>query len=166
MSPGRVAAAPTSPEEPLRPACRSDPGSYQVTAPARGLSVCEILCAPSKSESLFLQSPGAPEVKPQGPTEPSPLGLLLPSAEPPGLRAWDGTQNSRSCGEPLLVLTQSCPTLCGPKDRSLQGSSAHGILQGRILEKVAISNSRGSSQPRYGICVSCISWIGRRILYH
>ena len=31
---------------------------------------------------------------------------------------------------------------------SLPGSSVHGILQARILEWVAISSSRGSSQPR------------------
>ena len=33
-------------------------------------------------------------------------------------------------------------------DRSLRGSSIHGILQARILEWVAISFSRGSSWPR------------------
>ena len=34
-------------------------------------------------------------------------------------------------------LFQSCPTLCTPLDWSLPGSSAHGILQARILEWVA-----------------------------
>ena len=43
---------------------------------------------------------------------------------------------------------QSCPTLCDPMDHSLPGSSVHGVLQARILEKVAISSFRGSSQPR------------------
>ena len=37
---------------------------------------------------------------------------------------------------------------CDPVDCSLPGSSVHGILQARILEWVAISFSRGSSQPR------------------
>ena len=32
------------------------------------------------------------------------------------------------------IVTQSCPTLCGPMDNSLPGSTVHGILQGRILE--------------------------------
>ena len=41
-----------------------------------------------------------------------------------------------------------CPTLCDPMDCSLPGSSVHGIFQARILEWVAISFSRGSSQPR------------------
>ena len=44
--------------------------------------------------------------------------------------------------------TKSCPTLCNPTDCSPPGSSVHGILQARILESVAISFSRGSSQPR------------------
>ena len=36
------------------------------------------------------------------------------------------------------------------------GSSVHGILQARILEWVAVPSSRGSSQPRDGISVSCL----------
>ena len=44
--------------------------------------------------------------------------------------------------------SQSCLTLCNPKDCSLPGSSVHGISQARILDWVAISFSRGSSQPR------------------
>ena len=43
-------------------------------------------------------------------------------------------------------VAQSCPTLWDPVD--LPGSSVHGILQARILEWVAISFSKGSSQPR------------------
>ena len=38
--------------------------------------------------------------------------------------------------------------LCDPIDCSLLGSSVHGIFQARILEWVAISFSRRSSQPR------------------
>ena len=60
-------------------------------------------------------------------------------------------------------LAQSCPTLCDPMDCSLQRSSVHEIFQTRVLEWVAISFSRGSSQPRDRICVS---FIGRQILYH
>ena len=41
-----------------------------------------------------------------------------------------------------------CPTLCNPMDCSPPSSSVHGILQARILEWVAISSSRGYSQPR------------------
>ena len=38
---------------------------------------------------------------------------------------------------------------------------AHGILQARILEWVAVSFSRGSSQPRDQTHVSGVSYIGR-----
>ena len=51
-------------------------------------------------------------------------------------------------GESESEVTQSCPTLCDPMDCSLPGSSLHVILQARVLEWVAISFSRGSSQPR------------------
>ena len=57
-------------------------------------------------------------------------------------------------------VAQSCPTLCDPVDCNLLGFSVHGILQARILEWIAISFSRGSSQPRDRIRVSHIG--GRR----
>ena len=44
-----------------------------------------------------------------------------------------------------------------PMDCSPPGSSVHGILQARILEWVAIPFSRGSSQPRDQIQISCIA---------
>ena len=50
------------------------------------------------------------------------------------------------CGE--IEVAQLCPTLCNPVDCSLPGSSIHGTLQARILVRVAISFSRGSSQTR------------------
>ena len=49
---------------------------------------------------------------------------------------------------------QLCPTLCDPLDCSPSGSSAHGILQARILEWVAMPSSRGSSQPMDQNCIS------------
>ena len=55
---------------------------------------------------------------------------------------------------------QSCPTLCDPIDDCPSGSGIPGILQARTLEWVAISFSRGSSQPRDQTCVSYISRIG------
>ena len=51
------------------------------------------------------------------------------------------------CLECACVHTQSCPTLYNPMDCSPPGSSVHGISQARILEWVAISSPRGSSQP-------------------
>ena len=46
-------------------------------------------------------------------------------------------------------------------DSSPPGSSVHGILQARILEWVAISSSKGSSQPRDQTHVSCGFCIAR-----
>ena len=63
----------------------------------------------------------------------------------------------------VCSLTQSCLTLCDPMDCGMPGSSVHGIFQARILEWVATSFSRGSSQPRYQTWVSCVSCIGRWI---
>ena len=50
-------------------------------------------------------------------------------------------------------------------DRSPPGSSVHEILQARILEQVAISSSRGSSQPKEQTHVSYVSCTGRQVLY-
>ena len=63
-------------------------------------------------------------------------------------------------------VTRSCPTCCNLMDCSLSASSVRGILQRRILEWVAIPYSRGSSRPRDQTSVSCVSRIGRPILYH
>ena len=53
-----------------------------------------------------------------------------------------------------------------PMDCSPLGSSVHGVLQARILEWVAISFSRGSSQPRDRTHVSYVSYISSWVLYH
>ena len=81
-----------------------------------------------------------------------------------------GQQRKRESCDSLNVTacmhTQSRPTLCNPMDCSLPGSSVQGILQASVLKWVAISYSRGSSRPRYRNCMSCVSCIGRWILYH
>ena len=51
-----------------------------------------------------------------------------------------------------VKVTQLCLTLCDPKDYTV-----HGILQARILEWVAFSFSRASSQPRDQTQVSRIA---------
>ena len=66
----------------------------------------------------------------------------------------------------VCSVAQSCVKLCHPIDCSLPGSSVHGIFQVRILEWVAISLSSRSSWPRGWTHVSCISCIGRGLLYH
>ena len=65
-----------------------------------------------------------------------------------------------------VLVAQSCLTLCDPMDCSPPVSSVHGIFRARNLERVAISNSRGSSRPRDQTHASCISCTGRSILYH
>ena len=52
-----------------------------------------------------------------------------------------------------LTLWYTAPTPLHPPP----GASVHGILQMRILERVATPLSRGSSQPRDPIWVSCIA---------
>ena len=68
---------------------------------------------------------------------------------------------------PLCVLvTQLCPTLCNSMDCSPQGFFVYGIFQPRLLQEVAISYFRGFAWPRDWTHVSCVSCIGRQILYH
>ena len=49
---------------------------------------------------------------------------------------------------------QLCLTLCNALGCSMQSSSVHGIFQVRILVWVVISY------------LSCVSWVGSKILYH
>ena len=51
-------------------------------------------------------------------------------------------------------------------DYSLSDSSVQAIFQARILEQIAISYSRGSSGSKDQNRNSCISCIGRQVLYH
>ena len=51
-------------------------------------------------------------------------------------------------GKTETVSHSSCPALYDTMDRSLPGSSVHGIFQARVLEWVAIPFSKGSSGPR------------------
>ena len=55
--------------------------------------------------------------------------------------------------------TQAHPNRCNPMDCSPPGSSIHEIFQARILEWVAISSSRGTSQPMDQTSISCRSFI-------
>ena len=68
-------------------------------------------------------------------------------------------------------VAQSCLTLWNPMDCSLPGSSIHGVFQAIILEWVATSFSRGSSQPRDRTQFSCIvdrrftAWATRKTMF-
>ena len=61
---------------------------------------------------------------------------------------------------------QLCSTPCNPMDSlwSPPGPSVH--LQARILQWIAMTSSRGSFPSRDQTHVSCISCIGRLILFH
>ena len=73
----------------------------------------------------------------------------------------------QQCGTMCVHMhAQLFSTLWDPMDSIPPGSSVHGIFQPRILEWVAISYSKGPSQPRDQTWISCISCIGRQILYH
>ena len=71
---------------------------------------------------------------------------------------WSHLMTINACVHPKSL--QSRPALGNCITCSPPGSSVLGILQARILEWVAISFSRGSSQPRDQTRVCCIA--GRR----
>ena len=71
-----------------------------------------------------------------------------------------------ACGVLVPCIQSLSPVwFCDPMDCSPPGSSLHGLIVAGILERVAMSSSRGSSQPRDWTHISCGSCIGRRILY-
>ena len=55
-----------------------------------------------------------------------------------------------------MLVAQSCLTVCDLMNCNPAGSSAHGILQARMLEWVTIPFSRGSSWPTDQTQLSCI----------
>ena len=54
-----------------------------------------------------------------------------------------GARDAPELREQVCVCAQSRPTLCNPMDSSPPDSSAPGILQARILERMALSLTRG-----------------------
>ena len=72
---------------------------------------------------------------------------------------WQALQKARRCRllKAKVLATQSCPVLCDPVHCSPPGFSVQGTLQASILEWVAISFSRGFSQPRDWTWVFCIA---------
>ena len=108
----------------------------------------------------------------------APSRRWAPSRGSPGARvaAEAGRTSVDKCGKTKItqsmsqaitsVQAQSCLTHCIPMDCSPPGSSVRGVFQARMLERVAISSSRGFFQPRDQTRVSCDSCIDRQILYH
>ena len=83
--------------------------------------------------------------------------------------SWQLVTNANSV-ERNRKITQSCLTLGDLMDWGLPGSSVHGIFQAIVLEWIATSFSRGSSQPRDRTPVSHIVdrhftiWATREVL--
>ena len=80
-------------------------------------------------------------------------------------RPWDSPGENTGVGCHFLLqcmkvksgseVTQSCPTLSGPMDHSLAGSSVRGIFQARVLEWGAIAFSeQGTIADIYWFCLS------------
>ena len=92
---------------------------------------------------------------------PSPGYLLNPGTEPASASLADRlfnhwtTWKSKMCT--CMLSRFSHVQFCNLMDYSLPGSSAHGILQARILKWVVMPSSRGFSQPRDWTQVSCIA---------
>ena len=63
----------------------------------------------------------------------------------------------------VVYLLTNVWLFCNSMDCSLPGSSVHGILHTRIVEWIAISFSKGSSQAKDQTCISCTS---RWNIYH
>ena len=98
---------------------------------------------------LPFPSPGDlpnPGIKPRSPVV---CKALLKTISFRGEKAWLFKSSH------ITLVTQSCPTLCDPMDCNPLGSSVHRFTQARILEGVAISYSRGSSQVRDQTWFSC-----------
>ena len=108
---------------------------------------------------VLLECRDTPTSPSQNPSSEVPIGNVFLGDESCDLktesrcRKWPLTPNYINCS----LVAQSCPTLCNPMDCRTLGSSIHGISQARILEWVAISFLRGSSQPRDRTCVSNIA---------
>ena len=117
----------------------------------RTTNMCNVLSHSVVSDSLRTTDcspPGSSAIESSGQENwsglpfPSPgdipdLGIEPGSPASPALAGGFFTMGNAAAAKSL----QSCPTLCDPIDSSLPGSPVPGILQARILERVAISFS-------------------------
>ena len=91
------------------------------------------------------------------------LKVTLNTEKPQGLESFFFSSSlTSSCPDVYLFnpcsVVKLCLTLLDPMDCSLPGSSDHGIFQAKVLEWVAISSSRGPSQPRDRILYHWATW--------
>ena len=78
---------------------------------------------------------------------------LPPSSHPPLLPPLGRLVDSSVC----ILVASHVELICNPMGYSLPGFFVHGISQERILGRVVVSFSRGSSQPRHWTQVFCIA---------
>ena len=111
----------------------------------------------------------------RGPCAETGTHILVPAA-PGGLSAPTGVGRPAwawKCpwiwtGSEKKLVSQSWPTLYNPRNCSPPGSSVHGILQARVLERAATSFSRGFSWSRGWVWVFCLAgsfftvWVTRQ----
>ena len=70
------------------------------------------------------------------------------------------------CGPPRCSDAQSCPTLATPWTIVYQAPLSMGFSRHEYGSGLAFPPPRESSRPRHQTCITCISCIGRWILYH
>ena len=76
------------------------------------------------------------------------MGTCKPCSEPGRALRHITSVGDGAAAAVCCLVAKSCRTLCDPMGCSTPGSPVHGVSQARIPEWVAISFSRGSSQPR------------------
>ena len=133
-------------------------------SPSMGFSRQEYWCGLLFPSLGDLPNPG---IEPRSPT----FQADALTSEPPG-KPWAelysaeelSERTGKECSSPSKanigggdLAAKSCPTLVTSMDKGAWQATVHGILQARILEWVAISFSRGSSQSRNQTRVSCIA---------
>ena len=106
----------------------------------RDSSVHEILQARILEWAAIPSSRGSPQ--PTSPVFPELAGRFFT------LRHLGSPVNVTCKNHYWVAHTQLCPTLSDPKDCSWSDYSIHRIFPARIPRRIAISSSRGSSQPR------------------
>ena len=84
--------------------------------------------------------------------QPTPQGVFQDPAA--SGTVWDAVAPTKLPFVRACSVAELCLTLCKSMDYRPPGSSVHVISQARMLEWVAISFSRGSSQPRDWINIS------------
>ena len=134
---------PASPGGSPRSASRSNPGSFQTTSSALGLGAQAILCVSFEGKgSVSYSSPASPSISLAAAAAAAAVASVVSDSvrplrrQPTRLpRPWDSPGKNTGVGCHFLLqcmkvkreseVTQSCPSLSDPMDRSLPGSSIH-----------------------------------------